>query len=742
MGCFPSEEVTVEGKVKKISFHNEENGYTVATLRTEQKKGEVVAVGTMVGLQLNESVRVQGRWKRHEKFGLQLMVDRFERVVPVTADAILQFLSSGAIKGLGAKTAEKLVQHFGAATLQVIESEPERLLELEGIGQKKAEGIAKGVREQFGVQSVMLYLSSCGISARIAAKVYKRYGPESLDVLRGNPYRLVEEVHGIGFKTADQLAMQLGLPAESPARLRAALKHVLRQAADEGHVYLPRRELIAHAEQLVGSVVSQRLPDVLLELAKERLGGVVVDLSSEEPGVYLAGFYFAEVKSAARIRTLLAGEEQEAQQEEARPLDEAMIAEIEAEQGMALAPLQREAVAAVLQKRLVIITGGPGTGKTTTVRAMIAALERQGITPILAAPTGRAAKRMRESTGMAAKTLHRLLEYALVEGEGMRFSRDEENPLQGEVFIIDEASMIDQLLFFQFLRALPAEARLVLCGDIDQLPSVGAGRVLQDLIESERVTVVRLQTIFRQAEESLIVKNAHRINRGLLPEVAKEGDFFFLEEGRPEELLALVLDLTARRLPPFLQADPIEDIQVLVPMRRGTVGVDRLNESLQGALNPPSPQKAELQQGGRVLRVGDKVMQTKNNYTKEVFNGDVGRVVALDAEEAELTVAFQDEQEPRLITYQLAELEEIALAYAVTVHKSQGSEYPCVILPVVHQHRVMLKRNLIYTGVTRAKRLVVLVGTKSALSIAVRSQDGQRRHTRLSARISGEEIGE
>ncbi|TCP57823.1 exodeoxyribonuclease V alpha subunit [Tumebacillus sp. BK434] len=738
MGLLPNERVTLEGVLKKITFHNDDNGYTVATLQTG-KKDSAVIVGTLIGPQEGDNIRVTGTWSRHEKWGLQLLFDEFERVLPVTSDAILKFLCSGMIKGLGPKTAKKLVEQFGADTLQVIETEPERLLAIEGIGQKKAEGISQGLREQMGVQSVMVYLSARGITPGIAAKIYKRYGKEALDVLRNNPYRLVEDVHGIGFKTADKLALQLGLPPDSPGRLRAALKHVLRQGADEGHVFLPERELFAKAESLLGSAARDLLPAMLEGLAGERSGGVIVEPVGAERLVYLTGFYFAELKSAEKICTLQNGAVQIALDEGEEQDDERLIADIEAEQGMELAPLQRQAVAAVLRERLVIITGGPGTGKTTTVKAMIAALEHQGVTPTLAAPTGRAAKRMTESTGVEAKTLHRLLEYAMVEGEGLRFQRDEENPLEGAVFIIDEASMIDQLLFFQLLRALPSGARLVLCGDIDQLPSVGAGRVLQDLIESGTVTVVRLQTIFRQAQESLIVKNAHRINRGLLPETAKDGDFFFLEEGRPEALLQLVLDLAARRLPGFLGADPVEDIQVLVPMRRGAVGVEALNEAMQATLNPAAAEKAELTHGGRILRVGDKVMQTKNNYTKEVFNGDVGRVAALDAEEGELTVAYPDDQEPRCITYALTELEELSLAYAVTVHKSQGSEYPCVILPVVMQHRVMLQRNLIYTGVTRAKKLVVLVGTKPALQTAVKSQDGQRRYTRLAERVRGQE---
>ena len=719
------EKETLEGTIKRITFQNEENGFTIATLRVDGRRDPVPIVGTMIGLAGGEHVRVTGSWNRHEKFGLQLQVESWERIMPVTSEGIEQFLCSNAIKGVGPATAKKLVKRFGTETLAVLEHEPERLQEIEGIGAKKAEMIARSFQEHRGVESVMVYLAARGVTPSIAEKIFRRYGAEAIAVLEENPYRMVDEVRGIGFKTADRLAQLLGLPLLSPHRLRVGLKHALRLAADDGHVFLPMEELFARATELLGAECRPHMPENLQALAEQRTGGVIVD----EGRVYLAGFFFAETKAADALRGMI-------EAELVAPLVGAdQIGEVEREEGLSLAPLQRQAVEAVLHKRLVVVTGGPGTGKTTTVRAMIAALQRQGIRPVLAAPTGRAAKRMTESTGVEAKTLHRLLEYGQVEGEGLQFQRNEDNRLEGAVFIIDEASMIDLLLFFQLLRALPDDARLVLCGDIDQLPSVGAGRVLQDIIDSERATVVRLQTILRQVEESLIVKNAHRINHGQLPEVAKQGDFFFIEEGRPEELTKLVLDLAARRLPAFLKGDAFEDIQVLVPMRRGPVGVDALNVFLQMALNPPEADKAELRQGERLYRVGDKVMQVRNNYQKEVFNGDVGRIAAIDPEEGEVTVLYQDQEEPRAVLYQQKEIEELTLAYAVTVHKSQGSEYPCVILPLVTQHRMMLQRNLLYTGVTRAKRLVVLVGTTQALRIAVGNGEGQSRYSHLRERI-------
>jgi exodeoxyribonuclease V alpha subunit len=725
---------TLEGTVKRITFQNEENGYTIATLQTEKNKEPVAIVGTMPGISGGEHLRVTGRWNRHEKFGLQLLVDTYERVLPVTKDGVLKFLASGSVKGVGPATAKKLVDRFGLQTLDVLEREPSRLQEIEGIGKVKAETIARSFQEHRGVQSVMVYLGTRGVTPAIANKLYRKYGSETITVLEDNPYRVVDEVPGIGFKTADRLAQLLGLTTLAPARLKVGMKHLLRQAADEGHVYLPEAELLAKAADLLGDECRPHLPDALETLRGERYGGVIVeDAGSGGRLAYLSGFYFAETKVAEKVRELIAAPD--ATGLSADEMDDDVLAEIEAEHGLSLAPLQRQAVEAVLRERLVVVTGGPGTGKTTTLRAIIAALNRQRIQPVLAAPTGRAAKRMTESTGVEAKTLHRLLEYGNAEGEGLKFGRNEENRLEGAMFIVDEASMIDLLLFFQLLRALPDGARLVLCGDIDQLPSVGAGAVLQDIIDSERVEVVRLQTIFRQAEESLIVKNAHRINHGQWPEAKKDGDFFFLEEEQPDGVVNLLTDLASRRLPSFLKADPVEDLQVLVPMRRGSLGVEVLNEHLQASLNPPGTNKAELRHGGRILRVGDKVMQIRNQYQKEVFNGDIGRIAAVDPEEGEVVVAYQDSTEPRHVTYSANELDELSLAYAITVHKSQGSEYPCVILPLAMQHRVMLQRNLLYTAVTRAKRLVVIVGTKRALKIAVQSREGRKRYSRLVERI-------
>lgn len=715
---------TYEGRVKRLTFQAEEDGYTIALLEAVEPKGTVTIAGTMPGLAAGDRIKVSGSWTRHEKFGARLQVELWEKVLPQTIEGILNFLSSGLVKGIGKATAKKLVESFGLETLQVLERSPERLQEIEGIGEKKALKIVQSFREHRGVQSLVYYLASKGVPTGVADRIYKRYGAESISVLEENPYRLADEVSGIGFKTADRIAQGVGIPPLAPSRLKFGLKYALMQAAEEsGHVYLPLPVLVEKGIDLLGTDAAPHLAGAMQSLLEERTGGIKV----EDGRVYLAGFYYMEEKTAAILRDLLAAEMEVADG------DRELIEEVEREEGLSLAPLQREAVEAVLTQRLVVVTGGPGTGKTTTVKAMIAALAKQGIRPLLAAPTGRAAKRMTESTGVEAKTLHRLLEYGQVEGEGMKFQRDESNRLEGRVFIVDEASMIDLHLFYCLLRALPEGARLVLCGDIDQLPSVGPGRVLQDVIDSGQATVVRLLTIFRQAGESYIVKNAHRINQGLLPQSDK--DFFFVEQKQVGDVIDYVLDLVLRRLPNYLQGDPLDNIQVLIPMRKGPLGVDAFNLHLQAALNPPHPDKREFKHGERVFREGDKVMQVRNHYQKDVYNGDVGRIVQVDAEEEELIVEFPEGEELRAVSYTAGEFTNLTHAFAISVHKSQGSEYPCVIFPVVYQHRVMLQRNLLYTGVTRAKKLVMLVGAKGALQFAVQNTEGQHRYSWLTERM-------
>jgi exodeoxyribonuclease V alpha subunit len=748
-------EETIEGTVERITYSHEETHYTVA--RIADARGErITVVGILPGLSVGEAIRARGRWVKHKEYGRQFQVEGWERLAPATLQGIERFLGSGLIKGIGPATAKKLVRAFGLDTLRIIEEEAWRLQEIEGIGKVKAERIVEGYRQQREIQEIMVYLHSHDISPALAAKIYQVYGKETIARLEKNPYQMAEDVHGIGFKTADRLAKRLGYPPDSPARARVALKHLLRQAAEEGHVYLPKRVLLARATELL-EVEPKSLEAALIRLRESREVNVT-EWKGEEP-VYLSPFYHAERGVADRLlhllhtgRTsvrisegaklfgegdLLAVKEEVFSRKEATPFADGNAAD----EGITLAPAQRQAVEAAEREPLLVVTGGPGTGKTTTVRAIIAACEKRGERVVLAAPTGRAAKRMTESTGAPAKTLHRLLEFSKGEGGGWRFQRDEDHPLEGDVFIIDEASMLDLPLMHHLLKALPKGGRLILVGDVDQLPSVGAGQVLADLIQSSVVPVVRLTTIFRQAEASLIVQNAHRIQRGEPLLIRRDGDFFFVEAEDPETAVERLLDLNQNRLPAYIDGDPIEDVQVLVPMRRGLLGVDALNERLQERLNPPHSGKPSLQTGGRTLRIGDKVMQVRNNYQKEIFNGDVGRITRIDEEEGEVTVTFPDVPASREVVYSTAELDELALAYAVTVHKSQGSEYPVVLLPLTMQHYVMLQRNLFYTAVTRARKLVVVIGQRRAVARAIENADTARRYSLLAERLKGEYRG-
>jgi exodeoxyribonuclease V alpha subunit len=739
---------TIEGTVERITYYHEETHYTVAKVADEQGN-RITIVGVLPGLSAGETVRLKGQWVKHKEYGRQFQAESWERLPPVTLQGIERFLGSGMIKGIGPSTAKKLVSTFGMDTLRVIAEESWRLLEVEGIGKVKAERIVEGYRQHQEIQEIMVYLQSHEISPSLAAKIYQVYGQETIAKLEENPYRLAEDVHGIGFKTADLLAKRLGVSSDSPARTMVAIKHILRQAAEEGHVFLPKRTLLTRASELLG-VDQTIVEEALNRLCETR--DVRMTAWKEEAPVYLTHLYYAERGVADRLLQLLHRrheEDREGEQKRApgheRTNQTGFSTWAEdgapADEGIMLAPAQRAAVEAVFTASLLVVTGGPGTGKTTTVRAMIKALESRGYQVVLAAPTGRAAKRMTESTGVPAKTLHRLLEFSKGDGGGWRFQRNEDQPLEGDVFIIDEASMLDLSLTYHLLKALPRGAKLIFVGDVDQLPSVGAGQVLADMIQSGVVPVVRLTTIFRQAEASMIVQNAHRIQQGLPLVMRRDGDFFFMEAERPEMVVELIMDLNRRRLPNYIQGDPIEDVQVLVPMRRGLLGVEHLNERLQDVLNPPTKGKPSLKSGGRTLRVGDKVMQVRNNYQKEIFNGDVGRITRIDEEEGEVSVTFHDVPESREIVYTTSELDELVLAYAVTVHKSQGSEYPVVILPLTTQHYMMLQRNLFYTAVTRAKKLAVVVGQRRAVAKAIEHATTARRYSLLAERLRGEYNG-
>jgi exodeoxyribonuclease V alpha subunit len=666
---------------------------------------------------------LSGRWVQDRKYGEQFRSTGFVTIQPSTLVGIEKYLGSGMVRGIGPVMARRLVERFGLATLEIIESEPERLAEVEGIGPVRRNRIQEAWVEQREIKEVMVFLQSHGVTASYAGRIYKEYGARAIGVVRENPYRLATDIHGIGFLTADRIAARLGVPRDSPLRAEAGVLHVLGRMSDEGHVYAPASRLVEEAREILD------LEATLVEEAVDRLarqGAVVCEaLPAGERAVYGAALHAAESGLAAAVRHLVAAPSRSVAVDAERAL-----AWFEKKQSLTLAPRQREAVTGALHRKALVITGGPGTGKTTLVNAVIRILEAKGVRILLCAPTGRAAKRMTETTSREARTLHRLLEFNPRSGQ---FERNGERLLEADLIIVDEVSMVDLPLAHHLLRAIPATCRLVLVGDVDQLPSVGPGNVLGDLIRSESVDVVRLTEIFRQAEESRIVVNAHRVNRGEMPILAGSGvesDFFFIERDEPESIVETVKSLLRERIPARFRLDPVDDIQVLTPMNRGLLGAGRLNTELQALLNPEGP---SLKRGGRVFRVGDKVMQIRNNYDLEVFNGDIGRVTGLDEEGGELEVTFDGGP----LAYAAGQMDELVHAYACSIHKAQGSEYPCVIIPFHTQHYVMLRRNLLYTGITRGRRLVIVVGSKRALALAVRNDRVELRYTRLTDRLQG-----
>lgn len=711
----------LEGVVERISFQAENGEYTVLKLQPNGLALTTV-VGALPPVYVGEQLSLRGQWQYHAKYGAQFQAQHCEKQLPISLAGLEKYLASGLIKGVGAVTAKRLIQAFGTEVVQIIEHEPERLEEIPLIGPRKREQIVASWMAHRAVQGLMVFLQSHGVSATLATRIYHCYGAEAQVRLQQNPYQMAEDIWGVGFQTADVLARRLGLSVDHPGRLDAGLLHVLRRASEAGHVYFPQTGVIQQATELLG--VSAELAEAALEMLAER-----AEVVAEAGHIYLPAFWEAEREVAERLRLRLNAPADT----DAASLQIWLDAYAERAHQQ-LSPEQREAVIQAASCALLLLTGGPGTGKTTVCRVVLDWAEGQGLSLSLASPTGRAARRLSEVTGRPASTLHRLLGF---EPHTQRFLRNAQSPLNCDLLLVDEVSMIDLVLFQHLLRALPPRTRLVLVGDSDQLPSVGAGAVLQELLNSQSLPAVTLQTIFRQAAASRIVRNAHAVNQGELPVLLpplgryRDEDAFFIAAETPEAAQAAIVELLTQRLPRAGYAPT--DIQVLCPMHRGPVGTQQLNQLLQSVVNPPHGQP-ELQRGQRTLRVGDRVMQLRNNYTHEVFNGDLGQIVALDREAQTLTVQYAEQR----VSYDWGELDELGLAYALTVHKSQGSEFPVVILPLHLQHYVMLQRNLLYTGMTRARRLLVLVGQEKAIAQAVENGRRQTRYTRLSERLQAE----
>lgn len=727
-----SQERTIEGVVDRVVYSNEENGWGVVRLLV-RGRGELTAVGPLFGVQPGESVRLEGGWVKDRKFGRQFRADSYLTVHPQTFIGIEKYLGSGLVPGIGPELARRLVQHFGLDTLEVIDQQPERLAEVEGIGKVRSRKIRESWREQREIKDVMVFLQGHGVSTRHAIKIYKLYGRNAVATVRSDPYRLARDIYGIGFRTADRIAHSLGLSNDDPKRLDAGILHSLSQATDSGHCYLPRARLIDHSAELL-EVGAEAVSEGIDRLAAE--GELVIEgrphpgLEEHHPShaalasVFPRSLALAESTLARRLRQLTA--------QGTLPLEldvERALRWFEGRQELQLAVEQRRALELALTTKVLVITGGPGTGKTTLVRGIVSILAKKRLRIELAAPTGRAAKRLGEATGREAKTLHRLLEYSPHEHG---FGRGPDNPLALDLLVVDEVSMLDTTLARHLLEALPTSARLILVGDVDQLPSIGPGRVLADVIESGVAPVARLERIFRQARESLIVVNAHRIRVGDPPmsSPTEKGDFFLIERGEPEALLTTLEKVVTERIPKSFGFDPKRDIQVLTPMRRGLLGATNLNATLQASLNPEGE---VIPAGGRHLRIGDRVMQRRNNYDLEVWNGDIGRIESFDEDAQTVRIDF----EGRRVDYELSELDELVLAYATSIHKSQGSEYPCVVIPLHTQHYTLLQRNLLYTAVTRGRRLVTLVGSRRALQVALETETSSRRHTLLVERLRG-----
>ena len=721
---------TLEGTLERLTYQNEENGYTVARLIPAGKSYEVTVVGALAGVNVGESLRLRGTWTTHPRYGRQFEIESYAVKLPATIEGIRKYLGSGLVKGVGPINAARIVDYFGLRTLDVIEQDVQRLREVPGIGPKRAAKVAEAWEEQKQIKEIMLFLQSHGVSTGLAVKIYKHYGDAAAWVVQHTPYQLAKDIRGIGFKTADKIARQLGMPADATERIQAGLNYVLGTFTDDGHCYGLREELIATAAELLEVESDKCIPALDALIAAEELIPVVIDADSPTTAIYLPAFYYAEKGVANKILQLQGSRLDRLELFDSVAWD-AAFDWLATRNPIRLVEDQRAAIIMALTERVSILTGGPGTGKSTIMGSLIELLHAKDRTVLLAAPTGRAAKRLTETTGLPAKTIHRLLEYN--PGRADAFLRDRENPLDADLVIVDEASMVDILLMNHLLKAVEAGTHLLLVGDADQLPSVGAGNVLHDLIRSGIVPVTRLGTIFRQSEDSFIVVNAHRVNSGRLPVFGQEAaDFYLFRQPDPEQAAELVVDIVAHRIPAKFGLDPRNDIQVLSPMHRGACGVTALNARLQAQLNPPTEARTAFAHGSRIFRLGDRVMQIQNDYDRKVFNGDMGTINRVDLEDQVMSVNFDGLD----VVYEPAQFDELVHAYAVSIHKSQGSEFPAVVIPILMQHYMMLQRNLLYTAITRARGLVVLVGDRRALAIAVANDRIAQRNTGLVTRLT------